>query len=80
MALPNPFKKAASKATSKVTKKVVDQAKEKVVDAVKEVKEEVMNAGNDILPYFVVGGVILIGIALVRRQPPITVKVVVKQK
>ena len=73
------IKKATNKATNKAAKKVVDSMKDKAIDAVQEVKDEIVDAGNDILPYFIVGGVILIGIALVRRQPPITIKVVLKQ-
>lgn len=75
----NPFKKVAKKAVSKASEKFVRGVKDKAKDAVSEVKEKIIDGANDILPYLVVGGVILIGICLARRQPPITVKVVIKQ-
>ena len=75
MNIKNLFKKPVKRAIDSV----VDDTKEKAKDAIGEVKEEIIDSANDILPYFIVGGVILIGICLARKQPPITVKVVVKQ-
>lgn len=75
----NPFKKPAKKAIRKASDEFVLGVTEKAKDAVSEVKEEIIDGANDILPYLVVGGVMLIGICLARRQPPITVKVVIKQ-
>lgn len=75
----NPFKKPAKKAIRKASDEFVLGVTEKAKDAVSDVKEEIIDSANDILPYFIVGGVILIGICLARRQPPITVKVVIKQ-
>lgn len=75
MNIKNVFKKPVKRAIDSV----VNGTKEKAKDAIGEVKEEIIDSANDILPYFIVGGVILIGICLARKQPPITVKVVVKQ-
>jgi uncharacterized membrane protein YraQ (UPF0718 family) len=75
MNVKNLFKKPVKRAIDRV----VDDTKDKAKDAIGEVKDEIIDSANDIFPYFIVGGVILIGICLARKQPPITVKVVVKQ-
>lgn len=79
MNIPNPFKKPAKKAIRKASNEFVDGVKEKATDAIADIKDELVDGANDLMPYFVVGGVILIGICLARKQPPITVKVVIKQ-
>ena len=79
MNIPNPFKKPAKKAIRKASNEFVDGVKEKATDAISDIKDELVDGANNLMPYFVVGGVILIGICLARRQPPITVKVVIKQ-
>lgn len=79
MSIPNPFKKPAKKAIRKASNEFVDGVKEKATDAISDIKGEILDGANDLMPYFVVGGVILIGICLARKQPPITVKVVIKQ-
>lgn len=79
MALKNPFKKAVKKAASTASEEFVLTAASKTKEAINDVKTEVVEAANDFMPYLIVGGILLMGLALVRRQPPITVKVVVKQ-
>lgn len=79
MSIPNPFKKPAKKVIRKASDEFVDGVKEKATDAISDIREEILDSANDLMPYFVVGGVILIGICLARKQPPITVKVVIKQ-
>lgn len=65
--------------TSKVVKDVKETVKEEAGKTTDEIKTEVLEATNDILPYLVVGGVLLIGVCLARKPAPITVKVVLKQ-
>ena len=65
--------------TSKVGKDVKETVKEEANKTTDEIKTEVLEATNDILPYLVVGGILLIGVCLVRKPAPITVKVVLKQ-
>lgn len=79
MALKNPFKKVVKKAASTASEEFVLTAASKTKEAINDVKTEVAEAANEFMPYLIVGGILLMGLALVRRQPPITVKVVVKQ-
>lgn len=65
--------------TSKVVKDVKDTVREEAGKTTDEIKTEVLEATNDILPYLVVGGILLIGVCLARKPAPITVKVVLKQ-
>lgn len=65
--------------TSKVVKDVKDTVREEAGKTTDELKTEVLEATNDILPYLVVGGILLIGVCLARKPAPITVKVVLKQ-
>ena len=65
--------------TSKVVKDVKDTVREDAGKTTDEIKTEVLEATNDILPYLVVGGILLIGVCLARKPAPITVKVVLKQ-
>ena len=75
MKMKNPIKTL----TSKVVKDVKDTVREEAGKTTDEIKTEVLEATNDILPYLVVGGILLIGVCLARKPAPITVKVVLKQ-
>lgn len=72
----NPFKKA----TKKVAKQTIDATYEAVKEDVKEKIEETKErlTSDDILPILIAGGVILIGIAMVKKPQPAIVKVEVK--
>ncbi len=65
--------------TSKVVKDVKETVKEEANKTTDEIKTEVLEATTDILPYLVVGGILLLGVCLARKPAPITVKVVLKQ-
>ena len=65
--------------TSKIVRDVKETVKEEAGKTTDEIKTEVLEATNDILPYLVVGGILLIGVCLARKPAPITVKVVLKQ-
>ena len=79
MTLKNPFKKVVKKAASTASKEFVLATASNAKEAINDVKTEVLESTNEFMPYLIVGGILLMGLALVRRQPPITVKVVVKQ-
>lgn len=77
--------KKAVQDTAKSTAKTAAEefvltAEEKVREAVTEAKNDIKENAGDLLPYVIVGGIVLIGIGMLRRQPPITVKVVIKQQ
>lgn len=67
----------------KITKKVVQDVKETVAEethkTTEEIKDEVINKVKEYLPQILMfaGAIIFVGVA--KRQPPVTVKVIVKQ-
>ena len=83
MALFGKTKKAVQDTAKDTAKTAAEEfvltAEEKVKEAVEDAKNGIKENASDLLPYLVVGGMVLIGISMLRKQPPITVKVVIKQ-
>lgn len=65
--------------TSKIAKDVKETIKEEAGKTTEEIKTEVLETTTDLMPYLVVGSLLLVGICLARKPAPITVKVVLKQ-
>lgn len=65
--------------TQKIAKDVKDTIKEEANKTTDEIKTEVLETTTDLMPYLIVGGIILVGVCLARKPAPITVKVVLKQ-
>lgn len=76
MAIQNPFKKATKKAAKGAIDGAYEAVKEDLTEKVQTAKEKLTS--DDILPVLVAGGIILIGIALVKKPQPAVVKVEVK--
>lgn len=67
----------------KITKKVVNDVKETVAEethkTTEEIKEEVVSKLKEYLPQILMFAGAIIFISVAKKQPPVTVKVIVKQ-
>lgn len=66
--------------TSKVVRDVKETVKEEASKTTEEIKGDILEASADLMPYLLVGGIILVGICLARKPAPVTVKIVLKQQ
>ncbi len=75
MKIKNPIKSL----TIKVVRDVKDTVREEANKTTEEIKGDILEASTDVMPYLLVGGIILVGICLARKPAPVTVKVILKQ-
>lgn len=73
----NPFTSVAKKVTAKAVDGTREGIKQEIDERVDAVKERLLS--DDMLPLLVVGGILLIGLAVARKPQPTVVKVVIKQ-